>query len=56
MTGNVDLVAEDLLSGEHQLCAQGGFVLVAVDENQRPVAVPPVFVSSNQLTANEGNV
>lgn len=56
MTVSVDLVAEDLLSGERQLCAQGRFVLVAMDENQRPVGVPPVSDSPNQMTAHEGTV
>jgi acyl-CoA hydrolase len=54
MTVSVDLVAEDLLSGQRQLCAQGRFVLVAMDENQRPVAVPPVAPSLNQSAAIKG--
>ena len=56
MTVGVDLVAEDLLSGDRQLDAQGRFVLVALDENQRPTAVPPVSASPNQLSANKGTV
>lgn len=36
----VDLFAEDLLSGERQLCARGHFVLVAVDEQNKPVLLP----------------
>jgi acyl-CoA hydrolase len=56
MTVSVDLMAEDLLSGERQLCAQGRFVLVALDENQRPVAVPPVATSLNQSGASKGTV
>jgi acyl-CoA hydrolase len=54
MTVSVDLVAEDLLSGHRQLCAQGRFVLVAIDENQRPVAVPPVATSPDQSAASKG--
>jgi acyl-CoA hydrolase len=54
MTVSVDLVAEDLLSGQRQLCAQGRFVLVAMDENQRPVAVPPVAASPDQSAAIKG--
>ena len=56
MTVSVDLVAEDLLSGDRQLCAQGRFVLVAMDENQQPTAVPPVSASPNQLSTNKGTV
>jgi acyl-CoA hydrolase len=56
MTVSVDLVAEDLLSGERQLCAQGRLVLVAMDENQRPIAVPPVATSLNQSAATKGTV
>jgi uncharacterized protein (TIGR00369 family) len=56
MTVSVDLVAEDLLSGQRQLCARGRFVLVAMDENQRPVAVPPVATSLNQAAATKGTV
>ena len=40
MTVQVELFAEDLLSGERKLCAQGRFVLVALDESGKPVAVP----------------
>jgi acyl-CoA hydrolase len=54
MTVSVDLVAEDLLSGDRQLCAQGRFVLVAMDENQRPTAVPQV--SETQLSADKGSI
>jgi acyl-CoA hydrolase len=54
MTVSVDLVAEDLLSGQPQLCAQRRFVLVAIDENQRPVAVAPVATSPDQSAASKG--
>ncbi len=37
VTVSVDLFAENLLSGERLLCAQGRFVLVAVDESNKPV-------------------
>src|SRR6266700_4201368 len=33
MTVSVDLFAEDLLSGNRKLCANGRFVLVALDEH-----------------------
>lgn len=39
MTVEVELWAEDLLTGERPLCTKGSFVLVAVDENGRPVAI-----------------
>jgi acyl-CoA hydrolase len=42
MTVGVDLFAEDLLSGKRTLCAQGKFVLVALDENGKPTPVASV--------------
>lgn len=33
----VELFSEDLLSGHRQLCAQGDFVLVAVDKDNKPI-------------------
>jgi acyl-CoA hydrolase len=39
MTVGVKLVAEDLVSGERRLCAEGRFVLVALDEEGRTVPV-----------------
>ncbi len=43
MTVEVELWAEDLLTGARQLCTKGSFVLVAVDKSGRPVAIagPP---------------
>ena len=41
MTVEVELWAEDLLTGARQLCTKGSFVLVAVDEDGRPVAINP---------------
>ena len=37
VTVKVELFAEDLLSGSRQLCAEGRFVLVAVDKQSKPV-------------------
>ncbi|MDP1626667.1 acyl-CoA thioesterase [Parvibaculum sp.] len=37
----VELVAEEALSGERELSARGRFVMVAIGANGRPVAVPP---------------
>lgn len=39
MTVEVELWAEDLLTGARELCTKGSFVLVAVDENGRPVSI-----------------
>lgn len=39
LTVEVELWAEDLLSGARELCTKGSFVLVAVDANGRPVAI-----------------
>lgn len=36
---SVDLYSEDLLSGHRQLCANGRFVLVALDEQGKPTMV-----------------
>jgi acyl-CoA hydrolase len=38
MTVGVTLIAEDLLSGERRLCAEGRFVLVALDQGGHPVS------------------
>lgn len=37
VTVKVDMFAEDLLTGERTLCAEGKFVLVAVDKKNKPV-------------------
>jgi acyl-CoA hydrolase len=42
MTVLVELFAEDLLSGARQLCAQGKFVLVAVDDAGKPTPIQHV--------------
>jgi acyl-CoA hydrolase len=36
LTVEVELWAEDLLTGKRELCAKGSFVLIAVDEHGRP--------------------
>lgn len=36
----VELIAEDLLSGDRRLCTRGVFVMVALDSNGQPVEVP----------------
>ncbi|WP_242111790.1 acyl-CoA thioesterase [Luteimonas aquatica] len=40
MQVEVELVAEDLLSGERELCTRGRFVMIALDARGRPAAVP----------------
>ena len=46
MTVEVDLVSEDLLSGDRQLATRGRFVMVALDAHGRPAAVPPLESAS----------
>ncbi|WP_434387724.1 acyl-CoA thioesterase [Melittangium boletus] len=46
MTVEVDLFAEDLLTGDRQLGTRGRFVFVALDAHGRPTAVPPLPSSS----------
>lgn len=40
LTVDVDLVAEDFLTGVRRLATRGRFVLVALDNAGRPIAVP----------------
>ncbi|WP_342379901.1 acyl-CoA thioesterase [Myxococcus stipitatus] len=42
MTVEVDLFAEDLLTGDRQLGTRGRFVLVALDAHGKPTHVPPL--------------
>ena len=42
MTVQVELIAEDLHSGERKLCTRGHFVMVARDADGRPTSVPPL--------------
>jgi acyl-CoA hydrolase len=39
LTVEVELWAEDLLTGKRELCTKGSFVLVAVDEQGRPTPI-----------------
>src|SRR5215831_4983576 len=39
VTVEVELWAEDLLTGARELCTKGSFVLVAVDQHGRPVPI-----------------
>jgi acyl-CoA hydrolase len=39
ITVEVELWAEDLLTGKRELCTKGSFVLVAVDEQGRPAPI-----------------
>jgi acyl-CoA hydrolase len=41
LTVEVELWAEDLLSGRRELSTKGSFVLVAVDEHGRPAPIVP---------------
>jgi acyl-CoA hydrolase len=40
MQVEVEMHAEDLLSGQHRLATRGGFTMVALDGNGRPTSVP----------------
>ncbi|NBD14283.1 acyl-CoA thioesterase [Corallococcus silvisoli] len=42
LTVDVELYSEDLLSGARLLCTRGRFILVALDAERRPTAVPPL--------------
>jgi acyl-CoA hydrolase len=42
LTVEVELWAEDLLTGTRELCTKGSFVLVAVDEHGRPAPIVTV--------------
>jgi len=42
----VELVAENLLSGERRLCTRGVFNMVALDKSGKPTPVPPLFAKS----------
>ncbi len=48
MTVQVELFAEQLLSGKRQLCTRGRFVLVALDRRGRPASVPKLPTPSIQ--------
>jgi acyl-CoA hydrolase len=39
MQVDVELVAEDLLSGDRQLCTRGSFTMIALGDDGQPVAV-----------------
>ncbi|WP_224365211.1 acyl-CoA thioesterase [Hyalangium versicolor] len=52
MTVEVDLFAEDLLTGDRQLATRGRFVLVALDAHGKPTNVPPL--PESQAAASVG--
>ena len=41
MQVEVELIAEDLLGGERELCTRGRFTMIALDGRGRPTPVPP---------------
>ncbi|WP_024892125.1 acyl-CoA thioesterase [Luteimonas huabeiensis] len=47
----VELITEDLLTGDRKLCTRGHFVMVALDELGRPVAAPPLPAHAAEATA-----
>lgn len=48
VTVTVNMFAEDLLSGQRSLCATGRFVLVAVDEQNKPVKLNREALANRQ--------
>ncbi|MCR6686037.1 acyl-CoA thioesterase [Pseudoxanthomonas sp.] len=42
MSVDVEVITEDLLSGERKLCTRGHFVMIALDALGRPTPVPPL--------------
>ena len=38
----VELITEDLHSGERVLCTRGHFVMIALDDDGKPTPVPPL--------------
>lgn len=40
MQVEVELIAEDLLSGERERCTRGRFTMIALDARGRPTGVP----------------
>lgn len=42
MTVEVELTAEDPLTGDRRVCTTGRFVMVALDSNGTPATVPPL--------------
>ncbi|CAD7386821.1 acyl-CoA thioesterase [Xanthomonas arboricola] len=43
----VELIAEDLLSGARELCTRGHFVMIALGDNGKPTTVPPLPAGSS---------
>lgn len=44
----VELIAEDLLSGDRRMCTRGVFVMVALDAHGQPVEVPALSAPRSQ--------
>lgn len=42
----VEMTAEDLLSGDRRICTTGRFVMIALDSNGTPAAIPALAVTS----------
>ncbi|MFP2959966.1 acyl-CoA thioesterase [Myxococcus sp. 1LA] len=42
LTVEVEMFAEELLTGVRALCTRGRFILVALDEHHKPTPVPPL--------------
>ncbi|WAM22993.1 acyl-CoA thioesterase [Myxococcus sp. NMCA1] len=42
LTVEVEMFAEELLTGARALCTRGRFIMVALDEHHKPTPVPPL--------------
>ena len=56
MQVEVELVAEDLLNGDRELCTRGRFVMIALDSRGRPAAVAPLPGTSTGTGTDAGAV
>ncbi len=46
MSVDVEVITENLISGERKLCTRGHFVMIALDPLGQPTAVPPLPAST----------
>jgi acyl-CoA hydrolase len=49
MTVVVEAVAESLLSGDRRVAVRGSFEMVAVDDDGKPTAVPPLYSVQEEI-------
>jgi acyl-CoA hydrolase len=46
MDVEVEMTAEDLLSGDRRICTTGRFVMIALDSNGSPTPIPALAVAN----------